>query len=314
MLATFQVNSFSQVYSYSIPANEAILLDDHVEILGGFQSGTTYTADFSGNPVMPMQGAFVMYVDQSTGHTFTYVPLGDQLTFTPGSGSYKFAPFLVDWSTLGDNSGSVIVDLSDGRQITLLANEAILLDDYPQFPILGGFNANQTYYAYISGNPQMPMQGVFVMYVDQVTGHTFTYVPLGGQLSFTPGAGTYKFCAFQVDWSTVGDNSGETLIEIYEEPISVEEENLNLTYSLSQNYPNPFNPTTKIKYSVPTESFVSLKVYDILGSEISTLVNDNIKAGFYDVQFNGDNLPSGIYLYRLQAGNFVETKKMLLIK
>ncbi len=90
------------------------------------------------------------------------------------------------------------------------------------------------------------------------------------------------------------------------------------SYSLYQNYPNPFNPSTIINYQLPKSSFVSLKVYDILGREIQTLVNKMQTAGHYTVSFSsntkGYQLPSGVYLYRLQAGNYVETKKMILMK
>ena len=95
---------------------------------------------------------------------------------------------------------------------------------------------------------------------------------------------------------------------------------LNLEFSLMQNYPNPFNPTTTIKYSIPRASFVTLKIYDILGREVSTLVNKEQSAGIYKVQFsakNGtdsDNFSSGIYFYRITAGNFVSTKKFILLK
>ena len=85
-------------------------------------------------------------------------------------------------------------------------------------------------------------------------------------------------------------------------------------FSLEQNYPNPFNPTTSIKYSIPKETFVTLKVFSILGKEITTLVHERKGAGNYSVNFNGDNLPSGIYFYRMQAGNFVSTKKFVLLK
>jgi hypothetical protein len=85
-------------------------------------------------------------------------------------------------------------------------------------------------------------------------------------------------------------------------------------FSLSQNYPNPFNPSTTINYQLPTFSFVSLKVYDILGREVATLVNEEKKAGYYSVEFNANKLSSGIYFYRMQAGKYVETKKLLLMK
>jgi photosystem II stability/assembly factor-like uncharacterized protein len=85
-------------------------------------------------------------------------------------------------------------------------------------------------------------------------------------------------------------------------------------FNLEQNYPNPFNPTTIIKYEMPEAGFVSLKVYDILGREVQTLVNGNKIKGTYEVSFNGSNLASGVYLYKLKAGNFTSIKKMMLIK
>ncbi len=99
-------------------------------------------------------------------------------------------------------------------------------------------------------------------------------------------------------------------------PVGVEDyESVHPTdYALYQNYPNPFNPTTTIKYQIPKLSFVTIKLFDLLGSEIATLVNEEKPVGSYEVEFDGAGLPSGIYFYRLQAGSFVETKKMLLMK
>ena len=85
-------------------------------------------------------------------------------------------------------------------------------------------------------------------------------------------------------------------------------------YSLEQNYPNPFNPSTKISYSIKEEGLVTLKVYDVLGNEIATLVNENKPAGNYAADFNSSQLPTGIYIYKLQAGDFVSSKKMILLK
>ncbi|CAN5616783.1 hypothetical protein BH10BAC5_BH10BAC5_02370 [soil metagenome] len=85
-------------------------------------------------------------------------------------------------------------------------------------------------------------------------------------------------------------------------------------FRLKQNYPNPFNPTTQIKYELPITNFVILKVYDVLGNEVETLVNENQNAGSYSVTFNASNYPSGIYFYKIETSNFSETKKMLLIK
>jgi hypothetical protein len=84
--------------------------------------------------------------------------------------------------------------------------------------------------------------------------------------------------------------------------------------SLLQNYPNPFNPTTTIKYQISEISFIILKVYDVLGNEIATLINEEKPVGNYTVKFNATNLPCGIYFYKIQAEDFVETKKMMLMK
>ena len=85
-------------------------------------------------------------------------------------------------------------------------------------------------------------------------------------------------------------------------------------FELFQNYPNPFNPITKITYSIPKVSFITLKVYDLLGREIKTLVNEFRQPGVFSIDFNTEGLSSGIYFYKLKAGEFTETKKMILMK
>lgn len=86
------------------------------------------------------------------------------------------------------------------------------------------------------------------------------------------------------------------------------------SYVLDQNYPNPFNPSTKISYQLPQNGFVSLKVYNAIGKEVATLVNEEKSAGRYEVNFDAEGLSSGLYFYSIQAGSFQETKKMILLK
>ena len=85
-------------------------------------------------------------------------------------------------------------------------------------------------------------------------------------------------------------------------------------FSLEQNYPNPFNPSTIIGYAVPRSANVSLRVFNTLGQEVAVLVNERKEAGFYQTTWNASTVPSGIYFYRLQAGEYVETKKMILLR
>ncbi len=96
--------------------------------------------------------------------------------------------------------------------------------------------------------------------------------------------------------------------------VEEEEDALPITYKLEQNYPNPFNPSTIIKFAVPERSVVQIKIYDILGSELVTIVNEEMEKGWYEKVFNANGYASGIYIYRMQAGDYVSTKKMLLVK
>ena len=89
---------------------------------------------------------------------------------------------------------------------------------------------------------------------------------------------------------------------------------LPISFNLEQNYPNPFNPTTTISYSIPVTSFITLKVYDILGREVTTLINEEKPAGTYNLNFNASNLTSGVYFYKMKAGEYASTKRMVLIR
>jgi hypothetical protein len=104
-------------------------------------------------------------------------------------------------------------------------------------------------------------------------------------------------------------------LEFLKDLTSIEEEDNSLTnFSLDQNYPNPFNPSTKISWQSPVSSHQTLKIFDVLGNEVATLVNEYREAGEYEIDFNASGLSSGIYFYKLQAGGFVETKKMILLR
>ncbi|MBK8553873.1 MAG: T9SS type A sorting domain-containing protein [Ignavibacteria bacterium] len=85
-------------------------------------------------------------------------------------------------------------------------------------------------------------------------------------------------------------------------------------FSLSQNYPNPFNPTTNLEFGISDLGFVTLKVFDIQGKEVSTLVNEKMNPGTYKIEFDGKGLPSGVYFYKLETAGFADTKRMILLK
>jgi hypothetical protein len=149
-------------------------------------------------------------------------------------------------------------------------------------------NSAYTQYSYVYGT-QMPGK-TWGYYTDNATG---CYMTGGASQSIRPNVRM----SFQYLYGINGNKN------------SIPEK-----LSLSQNYPNPFNPVTRIDFDVPKKGFVSLKVFDILGREVQTLINENKEAGRYSVDFNGSDLTSGVYFYTLSSGNYNETKKMLLIK
>ena len=149
-----------------------------------------------------------------------------------------------------------------------------------------------------------------IIFVTSDGGENWTELHKGTYGSFS----TVIFSDINMGWIAGGcailktTNGGVSFIE------EQEIDEIPNTILVFQNYPNPFNPKTKIKYQIPELSFVRLKVYDVLGSEIETLVNEEKPAGNYEVKFDATNLPSGIYFYRLHTGDYISTKKMVLIK
>jgi hypothetical protein len=128
--------------------------------------------------------------------------------------------------------------------------------------------------------------------------------------SIFPGYFNIKFEIVKDGWTYWRDS-----IKLIISPVGIDNENnLPLTFKLEQNYPNPFNPSTTINYSIPKQSYVTLKVYDVLGREVAALVNEIKSPGDYTIQFNASNLASGIYIYTMNAGKFVESKKLILLK
>lgn len=183
----------------------------------------------------------------------------------------------------------------------------------------------------------MDNSGNFVVaWTDSVPGHLFTAKtrafsssgsPLTGILEVTNSFATAR--SGQVDVKVGSDGSlyytwldgrldpanGRIFAKVFSGiATGIKEEPVPEKFYLSQNYPNPFNPTTAISYQLSADSYVTLKVYDVLGRQVTTLVNQKMQAGVHKVDWNADSYPSGVYLYRLSAGNFVETKKMLLVK
>lgn len=117
------------------------------------------------------------------------------------------------------------------------------------------------------------------------------------------------------DYSITGKFNNNRPIRVAAAVTDVEDnKTIPINFSLEQNYPNPFNPSTVISYQIPHDGLVTLKIYDITGAKIRTLINENKPAGKHEVKFDASGLPSGVYMYKISSGNFVQVKKMLLMK
>jgi hypothetical protein len=184
---------------------------------------------------------------------------------------------------------------------------------------------NSTYYMYYEGNSGS--SGSIGCAWSTDLGITWTKYDANPVLSYSPGtwessrleAGSVLLRATKQEldmWYSGGDHN--SVIQIGHAlgivPVRYEDQTDPRTFGLDQNYPNPFNPVSTIGFSIPESRFVTLKVYDILGREVAVLMNEKKPPGRYEVEFDGSGLSSGIYFYRLTAGQYVETRKMILMK
>ena len=158
---------------------------------------------------------------------------------------------------------------------------------------------------FYSVNPQII--SVPDIYADSIKGAS-AWCNVGYIDSLFPGYFNIKFEIMSNGVAYWTDSAKLNVTDIKEKSVEI------FTYRLDQNYPNPFNPSTTLSFVIGHSSFVSLKVYDVLGREIETIVNEEKPAGIYRVDFDGSKLTSGIYFYRIEAGDFIQTRKMILLK
>ncbi len=301
-------------------ANALLLTSSNAKMVGNLTPNQPYTISVTANSVhAPMQGAFFALANP-TGGFVKYVASGQSFTFVPANSSFQLAAFYVDWSLTTDNSGTVTVNITGPTSQTLTIdakNDAILLDT-AKSTIVGSLISNQTYAVSVrdSALSGILASGVCFMYQDAAGVFGFRYVPSGSAFTFMPGSASlpYQVIPFFVDWSTLNDNKGALYVDFDKVTAVSGAVTPPQQFFLSQNYPNPFNPSTTIKYELPRTSQVNLSVYDILGRQVSVLVNDRRDAGSYEVKFDGSAFASGVYFYRLQAGTYVVTKKLLLLR
>jgi len=222
-------------------------------------------------------------------------------------GIVNYSPYLTAPDTaapLSPPANAIKTDLGGGQvQITWLPNPESDVAGYHVY--YGGFNGYSfTNVVDIGNNTTYIIPGITITDTIAVTVYDNTYDPLNDYDSTIVNDnmtnGNESWFTFAVDTSTTG----------------VTENNLEMpeSYVLSQNYPNPFNPSTTISWQTPVSGWQTLKVYDVLGTEVTTLIDEFKPAGRYDVDFNASGLSSAVYFYRLTTGSFTGTKKLILIK
>lgn len=220
---------------------------------------------------------------------------------TGGYNAMYFSDLEHGW-IVGD-SGKVVKTTNGGTNWNYVTNSGINPNDRSK--VVFFLDANNGWISTKDGNGYGIIQHTTDGGASWISQGTPLVNPQGGNRIFS-----IYFVDAQNGWLTDGHRichySGTTSVE--------ENDNIPIEFSLFQNYPNPFNPNTTIKFSIPSRQFVTIKVFDLLGREIETLVNEEKSIGNYELKFDGSNLTSGVYFYRLHANNFSETKKLILIK
>ena len=240
-------------------------------------------------------------------------------TIAPNGKQY----YLVNDETLWESSLMERVDSSDGKVYRYYEDPTLPADEYVAYDLLA--EVGDTISSFRMGFntvmfTTMFAQTTFVKWGLVKTKKVFEEYTLHPPIfSITQDVGIdsiYSYFDFGETYITLKGCIIEGVVYGDTTTVGVEDEQnpIALEFKLEQNYPNPFNPTTSIQYAIGSRQFITLKVYDVLGNEIATLVNEEKPTGEYEFEFDGTGLPSGIYFYQLKCGNFIETKKMILLK
>ncbi len=247
-------------------------------------------------------------------HAFTINPLGELFVGTFGGGVYKSTDNGNNW--VNTNMGYEFV-----WALGSTSDNKIIAGTYG----LGMFVTTNSGSSWLNTNSGLPSSHIYTISVDASDNIYISawaggiYVSTNGGVTWnTMGLKGFGVSSILVNPSShnlfAGTGDGKIYMNVNNPSSSKEENTIPTAFSLEQNYPNPFNPETIIEFSLPAQRDVTLKIYNTLGEEVKTLINENLKPGRYAIPFNASGLASGVYIYRLNAGDFVSTKKSLLLK
>lgn len=243
-----------------------------------FGNGTSYQNDVSAYCVYKGDGTSVNVTNITDGHTYYALVFNTNGSSVYSSSATNNAVLPVELISFSAYTNNKTVNLSwrTATEVNNYGFEILRSAQNDKWEKIGFVNGH--------GNSNSPKN------------YSFTDEPYGGKV--------FKYRLKQIDFDGAFEYSDE-VTAVFEDVT---------TFELEQNYPNPFNPSTKISYTIPQRSNVKLRVYNMLAQLEAELVNDSQEAGHYQVIFNGSNLPSGTYFYKLEAGKFVQVKKFLLVK
>jgi hypothetical protein len=288
---------------------------------GGFSPpGSTPPSEFYQFFVAPISIAF----SDSIINLTNWIATGGWGTTTQ---KYTSAPYSTTDSPTGNYPNNANATLTLNNPVSLNGYIGAELQFQTQWDIEDNWDYGQVLLSTDNGTNWSPLEGLFTnpgsLNQSQPTGEPLydgiqlTWVKENIDLTNYMGEQILIRFLFKSDGYITEDGwyIDDINLIVYEYvPTDAESTAIASEYILQQNYPNPFNPSTKIKYQIPETGFVSLKVFDVLGNEVADLVSENKPTGSYEVTFDASNLPTGVYFYTLSAGEFVSTKKMLLIK
>ena len=240
--------------------------------------------------------------------TYTYDANGNMLSYLlQTSANGQWTNLTIDTYTY-DAKGKMLTDLSKGWTNGAWMNGSLYTYSYDANANV----VNEVIQNWLNGQWTNYRQSTFTYdaHGNELTGNNTmwsgsSWVPVDYNFSLAVSGDTYNFTGYRIIISYFLVNATD---------VPGDMSNIVKGYSLSQNYPNPFNPSTTIRYGLPNRSHVTLTVFNTLGQQVAVLQNGEQEAGYHEVKFDGAALSSGVYFYRIQAGTFVETKRLLLIR
>jgi hypothetical protein len=289
-----------------VPHNP-ITVNSGWNIFGGYEeivpvSGlTTAPPGLMSGPVYGYSGGYFITSQLVPGEGYWTKLNGAGQIIIPGTFAKETEP--IEW--ISDDWGKILFTDATGISYTLYAvNGAVNLDQYelPPAPMAGMFDIR-----YSSGRIAEDINSAAKIIEMNCVEFPLTVSVEGISIKLTDESGGLLNLNLKP-----GESSTITVGTF--QKLMVSGESMPLQYSLEQNYPNPFNPTTNIKYSIPDVSDVTMIIYDVLGNEIEIIVNENQQPGSYEVKWDASNISSGIYFYQLKTKDFVDTKKMIVLK